>query len=218
MDADLQDNPEEIPNLFNKIVEGFDVVWARRENRKDSFYKRIRSIIFFKLFDYLAGTKTDPLTNTFSICRRNVIENFLRIREQNRSFTLFMRWLGFKQAKIGVKHGKRFEGESSYTLKLLIKLSVDYVIIYSNKPLIISMNVGFLIALFSFGFGAKLIYDRIFYSISVNGWASIMVSIYFIGGIILSSVGVLGLYLGKVLDETKHRPHFVVMEKIGRGL
>ncbi len=214
MDGDLQDQPEEIPKLYAKALEGFDVVWARRKNRCDSFFKKTRAYLFFKVFDFLADTKTDPYTNTFSICKKVVNENYKQLKEVNKSFTLFIKWLGFKQCIIDVEHTKRVHGETSYTMRKLIELSANYIIIYSNKPLELSIRLGIILTFASFLFSVYLIYKKLNYGVSVDGWVSIMTAIFFLGGILIANLGIVGLYLGKVFNEVKNRPVYIIKEKL----
>jgi len=212
MDCDLQDQPEEIIKLYNKMQEGYDVVIALRKNRQDSYFKRLRAKIFFKIFDYLAQTDTEPRANTFSICHKNVITYYKKMKEHTRSYTLFLRWLGFNKTYVEVNHSKRSHGDSSYTFSKLLQLSIDYILVYSNKPLKISISFGLAITIISILFGTNIIYDYFFNNIAVDGWASIMVSLFFLFGLLFANLGILGLYIGKIYDETKARPLYVVKE------
>ena len=215
MDGDLQDRPEEIKNLYKKINEGFDVVFAIREKRQDDFLKVMTSKIFFYVFDYLAGVKTDSRTNTFSICSRNVIGSFKQLKEQTRSYSLFIRWLGFKTGYINVEHSYRKIGKSSYSLKMLISLATDYVMIYSNKPLKLSIVLGFLFSFISFFFGCYLVFNYFVRGVSIQGWTSLMTLILFVSGLLFFCMGIIGLYVGKIFDETKARPIYVIREYLG---
>lgn len=217
MDGDLQDQPEEIYKLYNKLNEGYDVVWARRKNRKDGLLKQIRAVIFFKIFDFLANTKTDPYTNTFSISRKNVVDNYKKINEKARSFTIFMKWLGFRQVIIDVEHAARYEGNSSYTIKRLLKLSADYILIYSNKPLKYAISIGLIMSCVSFIYGVSMIINKLANRIEIPGWTSIMVVLFFIGGLIIFNIGIVGIYIGKIFDEVKNRPIYIVKEVIKKA-
>jgi glycosyltransferase involved in cell wall biosynthesis len=210
MDCDLQDQPEEIEKLYNKALEGFDVVFAKRNNRKDGFFKKSTSKMFSALFNYLAGTKFDNEIANFGIYNRKVIVSVLNIGDYIKSFPLFVYFTGFKSTAIIVEHAPRESGTSSYTFSKLISLAFNTIISYSNKPLKIFVKFGMLISLFSIIGG---IVNLILYfegKIKVSGYSSIIVSIWFLSGIIITVVGVVGIYVGKVFEQTKNRPPFII--------
>ncbi|MGJ0334382.1 glycosyltransferase family 2 protein [Aliarcobacter cryaerophilus] len=212
MDCDLQDQPEEILKLYNKALEGYDIVFGRRVERQDSFFKKLSSKVFFKVYDYFTESKTDNSIANFSIISKKVVEEMIKLREQNRSYPLFVNWLGFKRTNIDIVHSKREEGKSSYTLKKLIDLAIDGIVAQSNKPLKLSIKFGFIISFVSLLYTTWLILRYFIFSIPVEGWTSMMVSFYFIGGLLFANMGFLGLYIGKIFDETKNRPIYVVSE------
>ncbi|UOQ92970.1 glycosyltransferase family 2 protein [Halobacillus shinanisalinarum] len=212
MDCDLQDQPEEIKKLYEKALEGYEVVFGTRVVRQDGILKRLSSKLFYKVYDYLTDRSSDHTIANFSICSRNVIDNYRNMREQNRFFPLFIKWMGFKTTSIPVDHGKRLEGKSSYNVKKMVRLATDVIISQSNKPLRLSIQFGFLISFVSFIYGIYLILRYFFLSQPVPGWTSVMVSLYFIGGLIFFNFGVLGLYLGKVFNETKGRPLYIIRD------
>lgn len=215
MDCDLQDQPEEIPKLYRKAREGFDVVFGRRYHRRDPFLKKWGSRIFYKFYDYFTENRSDTTIANFSICSRKVIESFRNLREQNRSFPLFIRWMGFRSATVNIEHAERFSGKSSYNLPRLLNLAVDGIVSQSNKPLKLSIKFGFIVSFVSFVYGLYLMYRYFFLYQPVQGWTSVMVSIYFIGGLIFANFGIIGLYIGKVFDETKNRPLYIIQDTIG---
>jgi dolichol-phosphate mannosyltransferase len=210
MDCDLQDRPEEIPRLYAKAQEGFDVVEATRGSRKDSIFKRISSWIFYKLFSYLADIKYDGKSGNFRIISYKVVANFRRMGEQLRFFGGLVQWMGFPTARIEVQHDQRYAGESTYTLAKLWRLGVETIVAHSDKPLRLSVRFGFLMASLSFVYGAYIFGQAIVYSSPLPGWTSLIVSLYFLGGIIIAILGILGIYLGKTFDETKKRPLYIV--------
>ncbi len=212
MDCDLQDRPEEIPNLYAKALEGYEVVFGKRVIRQDSWLKRTSSRLFYKVYDYLADRTSDHTIANFSISSAKVIESFRTMREQNRLFPLFIQWMGFPTASIPIQHHERKDGKSAYHFGKLISLATDVLISQSNKPLRLSIQFGFLISLISFIYGLYLFIRYFFLAEPVHGWTSVMVSIYFIGGLIFFNFGVLGLYLGKVFNETKARPLYLIQE------
>jgi dolichol-phosphate mannosyltransferase len=210
MDCDLQDRPEEIPRLYAKALEGYEMVLARRGKRKDPWLKRFNSWIFYKIFSYLADLDYDSETANFRIMSRKVVMNFRRIGEQLRFFNGLMQLMGFETASIEVDHGERFEGKSSYTFRKLWKLGVETIIAYSDKPLRLAIRLGFIMASFSFMYGAYILWHALFLGSTVPGWNSLMISLYFIGGIIITILGIIGIYLGKTFDETKKRPLYII--------
>lgn len=216
MDCDLQDRPEEIVNLYNKLNEGYDVVFARRKKRRDPFFKKLLSKMFYKMYNYFTGGIYDSSLCNFSISRRCVIYNYLTMREQNRAFTMFIKWMGFRQAAIDVKHDERYEGKSSYSLSKRFKLASEIITAQSNKPLILSTRIGFTISFLAFVYIIYLVIRYFAKGISVSGWTSTIVSIYFVGGLLLLNLGVIGLYIGYIFDEVKNRPIYIIKDKINK--
>jgi len=215
MDCDLQDRPEEIPILYKKALEGYDVVLARRGKRKDTLAKRLSSWLFYKIFNYLTEMNYDKQVGNFRIMSRKVVENYRNMHEKLRFFGGLVDWLGFSTTSIDVQHEERFAGKTTYNFRKMFKLATEIIVAYSDKPLRLSIKGGFLISLFSFLYGIYILYRALFYKISVTGWSSIMVSMYFIGGIIILNLGIIGLYLGKNYDENKRRPLYIINNIVG---
>ena len=212
MDCDLQDQPEDIIKLYNKAIEGYDIVFGRRFERKDSIYKKFSSKMFYIVNDYLTENKLDSTVANYSIISRRALNSVLRMKEQNRVYSLFANWVGYKKIEIDIEHAKRPEGKSSYTLYKMINLAIDSIVSQSNKPLRLAIKFGFLLSILSFLYGAWLIIRYYAFSIAAEGWTSVMVSIYFIGGLMFANMGMLGLYIGKIFDEAKNRPIYLVQE------
>lgn len=215
MDCDLQDVPEEIPKLYEKATEGYDVVLARRVNRQDSFLKRMESKAFYALFGYLTDTNMDAATANFGIYRRNVIEAVLQMGDSIRCFPLMVRWVGFRQTAIPVIHAARPEGKSSYSLVKLLRLASDNILTFSNKPLKMMTLLGVAIAVVSIVIMAIYLVLALQERIKVAGYASLILSIWFVCGALMTMLGVVGVYLGKVFNQTKGRPMFIVSEIVG---
>lgn len=210
MDCDLQDRPEEIPRLYAKAQEGFDVVLALRGVRCDSPLKRITSWLFYRIFSYLADIKYDGESGNFRIVSRKVVANFRRMGEQLRFFGGLVQWMGFPTSSIEVEHAERFDGKTTYTFGKLWKLASETIIAHSDKPLRLAVRFGFLMAFLSFFYGTYILWKAFFYSSPILGWSSLIVSLYFIGGIIIGILGILGIYLGKTFDESKKRPLYII--------
>ncbi|MCK4687653.1 MAG: glycosyltransferase family 2 protein [Candidatus Lokiarchaeota archaeon] len=214
MDCDLQDQPEEIQKLYKKAQKGYDIVFGRRVIREDGYFKRLKSKIFFKIFYFFTNIKFDHTVANFSISKQIVIENFKNLEEHNRTFPLFMKWLGFKIGYETITHSKRFSGKTSYNFSKLINIVIGSVLAYSNKPLKLSIILGFFMSIITFICGLIIIIRYFFHSIPIQGWTSIIVSIFFLAGLIFINMGILGLYMGKIFNETKHRPLYIISEKI----
>jgi len=214
MDGDLQDPPEEIVKLYKCAQQGYDTVFGCKSLRKDAIGKRLLSKSFHRVFDYLADTSTDNRVGNFSICSGEVARNFRLLREHNRSYPDFVRWMGYRVAYVDIEHAPRLEGESSYSLSKRLKLANQIIVALSNKPLRISIGFGFIMAAISLICGLILVGRYIFFSKPLAGWTSVMVSIYLIGGLLFLNLGIIGVYIGRIFDETKNRPLYLVKEKI----
>lgn len=217
MDCDLQDSPEEIPRLYDKAREGYDIVLVKRVNRKDSFLRKLTSYMFYKTFSYFIDTKYNWQIGNFRIISRKVVNNFRQMREQLRFFGGLVNWMGFPVATIESQHIERFGGKSTYTFSKLFKLAVETIIAYSDKPLRISIFFGFLLSILAFLCGGYILVRKLLYGSPVVGWSSIIVSIYFLGGIIIANLGIIGIYLGKTFDETKKRPIYIIRRFTSNG-
>ena len=215
MDCDLQDRPEEIPRLYRKATEdGFDVVFGQRINRQDPVLKRFLSRCFNRVINALSDLPIDPTIANFSISSGQVINSYRQLREASRSFGLAILWCGFKVGYLPIDHGARFAGKSAYNFSRSVHLALETITSHSNKPLRLAINLGFTMALIAFLCGLYLICRFLFLAIPVAGWTSIMVSIYFLSGLLLAFLGILGLYLGKVFDEVKARPIYIIRQTL----
>lgn len=212
MDCDLQDRPEEIPRLYAKAQEGYDVVLARRGRRQDPALKRFASWLFYKVFSWLADMDYDGETGNFRIVSRKVVTSFRTMRERLRFFGGLVAWMGFPTASIDVQHDERFTGQSTYTFGKLWRLASETIIAYSDKPLRLAIRCGFVISTLAFAYGGYIIYRALAHDIPMMGWSSLIVSLYFLGGIIISILGIIGVYLGKTFDEVKRRPLYFISD------
>lgn len=214
MDCDLQDQPEEIPRLYAKAIEGFDIVQSRRIHRKDGLLKRFSSKAFHTVFDWLSGMKTDSTISNLGIYNRKVIEAFNEMQETSRSFGTLLSYVGFRKSTIDVEHSERYEGKSSYSFGKLMKLMFDITISNSNKPLRIIIELGFMFSLLAF---LLALYNVVAYFVGINnlqGFTTTVFSIWFMGGVLMLVLGVLGLYIGKTFNQVKQRPLYIVDEVI----
>ena len=214
MDCDLQDRPDEIPNLYRKAQEGYESVFAQRKERNDSFVKRVFSKAFYKLFSYLTDTKQDPSVANFGIYHQKVIEAILSMKDQIRFFPTMIQWVGFRKCYLPVKHSERFEGKSSYNFKGLFRLALNSIIAFSDKPLRLTVKTGFLITTLSLLVMAVYLVMYLTGHIEVLGFTSLILSFWFLSGIIIFILGFVGLYIGKTFEKVKDRPTFIIQEKV----
>ena len=214
MDCDLQDRPEEIVNLFNKAKEGYDIVFARRTERHDGFFKRMSSAVFHKVYNWISGLNTDESIANFGIYHRSVIEEFNRIPERVRFFPSLIDYLGFKSTAIDVQHAGRAEGKSTYSIRKLMKLGLDVIISNSNRPLYIAIAAGLGLSLVAFLLALYNLIARWTGIITVPGYTTTVFSIWFVGGLLLFVVGILSLYVGRIYDQVKGRQYYIVKEKL----
>ena len=213
MDCDLQDNPNEIPILYKKALDGYDIVQTRRINRKDGFLKRLSGRVFHIVYDWLSGMHTDRLIGNMGIYSKQVIGEFNNMPETARSFTSLLQYLGFRKTTIDMEHSERYDGETSYTFRKLLKLTLDVIISDSNKPLRMAVALGFIMSILSIVLALYNIIAKLVGIIDVPGYTTTVFSIWFVGGIILTVLGVIGLYVGKIFDQVKGRQLFIIMEK-----
>ena len=214
MDCDLQDQPEEIPKLYQRALEGNDIVFACRAVRNDSFFKKLGSKLFYKFLGYMTNTKQDERIANFGIYNRKVIDALLKFKEQLRFFPAQVRWLGFKTAEVEIAHASRSEGKSNYSLKKLFELGFNVTISFSDKPLYLLVKFGFATALLSIVTSVAILLSWLSGKIQVEGWTSIMLSLWFMFGVIMASVGLVGIYISKTFDEAKGRPVYVIDEEL----
>ncbi|EAZ96821.1 b-glycosyltransferase, glycosyltransferase family 2 protein [Flavobacteria bacterium BAL38] len=210
LDCDLQDQPEEIEKLFNASQNGFDIVLARRYERKDSLYKKTVSKLFYKTLSYLTGTKQDATVANFGIYSRKVINEVVKLEEKIKYFPTMVKWVGFSTTYVNVEHASRSEGKSNYNLKKLLNLALDIILAYSDKPLRLIIKFGLSIALISFLMVIYVLFEKFTGKVSVSGYASLIISIWFLSGCLLTTLGVVGLYIGKIFEGVKNRPSYII--------
>lgn len=214
MDCDLQDRPDEIPNLYRKAQEGWEIVYARRMERQDGFFKKLSSKIFHSVYTYLSGIKTDSSIANFGIFHQKVISEYNKMKETARSFPSLVQFLGFKRTTLDVKHAERFDGKTTYTFSKLIRLTTDVILSNSNKPLKMTVKLGFFISFLSFLLALYNIFAHFAGVIKVEGFTTTVFSIWFVGGLMLFVMGIVGLYIGKIFDQVKDRQLFIVSKVI----
>lgn len=209
MDCDLQDAPEEIPRLYAKLQEGYDVVFARRMQRKDPPLRRMVSKCFYTIYSMATDGRYDPSLANFSIMTRQVADAYCTMREIHRAFVMYVKWLGFRHGYIEVEHQARHSGKSSYSLKKRIKMAEEILTSQSDKLVRVIAKLGFLISLVSF---LMIIVTVVrYYLLHIpQGYTSTLAVIFLMGGLILSAIGIVGIYIGNIFMEVKKRPLYVV--------
>jgi dolichol-phosphate mannosyltransferase len=213
MDADLQDLPEEIPHLLSKAQYGYEVVWGRRVGRTDSWHKKLLSALFHRIFRYMSGFPQDPAVGNFGIYHKKVVQELVQMRESIRYFPAMVQWIGFRQGTFDVEHGQSSAGKSNYVFQSKVRLAVNALLAFSDKPLRFTVKLGFVIASIGFIFALLTLVRYFSGSIVVPGYASLIVSIWILSGIILMTVGMVGLYVGKIFEGVKKRPLYVVAQQ-----
>lgn len=192
-----------------------EMMWfSARKIRHDSLLKKGFSKLFYKLFDYFTGNDSDSAVSNFGIFSRQVIDDYLKFTERARLFPLLIKWMGFRIDYVDVNHAERQSGKSSYNFTRLIDMAIDGIISQSTKPLRLFIKLGFLMSVVSFVFLIFFIVRKFYLNVPM-GWTSIMVTVSFIGGLLFANLGIIGLYIGKIFDETKNRPMYLIKETAG---
>ncbi|MBI4689212.1 MAG: glycosyltransferase family 2 protein [Nitrospirae bacterium] len=214
MDGDLQDIPEEIPRLWKKFNEGYDLVYGIRKEKKDSMFKNISSHIFWWLINSLSGIDIPRNQTLLRIFDRKILNVLKDMRERARFIHGMIAWTGFRTTLQEVEHAPRKHGVSKYNVVKLFRLAFNAITSFSTLPLRLATYFGILSAGIGFFIGLFFIYKKIFLGIPVLGYASIIVAILFMGGIQLLILGVIGEYLGRVYQEVQARPIYIVREEL----
>lgn len=216
MDADLQDPPEEITNMVTLWEEGNDVIYAQRKSREgETKFKLLTAKMFYKILNNLSDVEIPKDTGDFRLADRKVIEVINSLPEHNKFLRGLFSWVGFKQVPLAYERKERFAGKTKYPLKKMLKLASDGITSFSVKPLKIVGALGFISIIASI---CILIYALVSYLFHLNqltaGWTSLMVTITFLSGMQLMSIWLMAEYIGKIYDESKHRPEYIIDKKI----
>ncbi|MBN1409297.1 MAG: glycosyltransferase family 2 protein [Spirochaetales bacterium] len=215
IDADLQDPPEVIPQMIQKWKEGYDVVYGKRIKRKgEGLFKKLTAAMFYRFLKMLTNVVIPVDVGDFRLIDRKVCETIGKIKEQNRFMRGLISWVGFKQYALEYVREERFAGKTKYPLKKMIQFATDAIISFSYKPLKLASLLGFLVSLAGFGYLIYVIYIY-FTTNTVSGWASGIVISLFFHGITLIMLGIIGEYIGRIYDESKNRPLYIVRNTVG---
>lgn len=216
IDADLQDPPEVILEMIAKWKEGYDVVYGQRLKRKgETFFKKVTAKMFYRLLSSMTSVDIPVDTGDFRLIDRKVCDVMSSLTEQNRYVRGLVSWVGFRQTAVTYVRDERFAGETKYPLKKMLKFAMDGITTFSYKPLKLSTYVGFLVAAASFIYLLVVICLRLFTDATVTGWASTLAVSLIFNGVILMMLGIIGEYIGRIYDEAKGRPLYIIREKLG---
>jgi len=215
MDGDLQHPPELIPELAARWRDGYEVVYGVMVARPEGWFKRTTARVYYKLLRRLATVEIPEATGDFRLADRRVIDAFRAMPEQNRFVRGMFAWVGFRQIGVSYEAPPRHAGSSKYTVRRMVRLATDGLLSFSTKPLRLVLDIGFVVSLLAFLFGAATLISKFFGAFLVPGWLTIVLVTSFIGGIQLIVIGVVGEYVGRIYDEVKARPLYLVRELHG---
>jgi glycosyltransferase involved in cell wall biosynthesis len=216
LDADLQDPPEVIPRLIQKWWEGFDIVIAVRESRSgESLFKRATAAMFYRLLRYVTATEIPLDAGDFRLMSRRAVEALKSLPERSRFMRGLTSWIGFRQASVRFVREARHAGETKYPLRKMLGFALTGITAFSFVPLQLATYLGFAVSMLSLLYMIYAIGARLFTTHVVLGWTSVIVAVLFIGGIQLISLGILGEYIGRIYEEVKRRPLYLVEEAVG---
>lgn len=216
MDADLQDPPELVPELVARWNEGYEVVYAVRERREgEGRLKRLFAAWFYRVLRRLSKTDMPVDVGDFRLVDRRALDAFRSMRERNRYVRGMFSWIGFRQIGVPYRREQRFAGEPKYSFRKSLRLAIDGIVSFSDLPLRMALVVGFVFSVASFVVGIGAIVAKLAGAFVVPGWASLLVVVAFLGGIQLTVIGMTGLYIGRIYEEVKARPLYVIGELHG---
>jgi glycosyltransferase involved in cell wall biosynthesis len=214
MDGDLQDPPEEIPALYERYDEGFDLIYAVRRTRHDTWLKRVNSFLFWRAMNAVSGLPLPPNQMMLRILSRRLVNAVNTMPESQRFVHGMMAWAGFRVTSVEVNHGERRAGRTKYSFTRQLKLAVYALTSFSTTPLRIASVLGIVTSAASCAVGVGMIAAKFAYGYPVAGWASIMTSMFFLAGLQLFVLGIMGEYIGKTYKEVQHRPLYFIRETL----
>lgn len=214
MDADLQDPPELLPQFIEKAQEGFDVVYGISEKRDDPFFRKTLFHTYYFVMDKFCSYKFPRNVGIFALMNRRVATTLLQVSERNRFVPALRSWVGFKQTGITYHKHSRYAGKETQSISKLLRMGTDALFSFSYVPLRITTFLGLVVSFFAFLSILNVLYQKFFTGTAILGWSSPLVATLFIGGVELIMLGIIGEYLGRIYDEVKRRPHYVISEKI----
>jgi dolichol-phosphate mannosyltransferase len=215
IDADLQDPPEVIPSMVEKWREGFDVVYGVRSRRKgETAGKLLTASLFYRILGVFAKIRIPPDVGDFRLMSRRTVEQFRQMKEKDRFVRGLVSWLGFRQTGVTYKRDPRFAGETKYPYRKMIRFALDGIVSFSTVPLRLATWMGYGASFLAFLYLASVFVQKVM-GYTVQGWATIMVALLFLGGVQLICLGIMGEYIGRIFNEIKPRPMYVIEETLG---
>jgi glycosyltransferase involved in cell wall biosynthesis len=211
MDGDMQHPPELLPEILQKWEEGYDVVYTKREeDDHQSYFKKKTSRGFYDLMNKLSEIKFEPGTADFRLMDEKVVAVFSNFSENELFIRGLVNWLGFKQYAIDYKPSKRFSGASKYTLKRMMRFALQGITSFSIRPLYLAIYLGITLSLFAFIFYVGYVFYSVYFGHVISGWASVISTVVFFGGLNLIVLGIIGMYIGKLFMQSKNRPNYLI--------
>jgi glycosyltransferase involved in cell wall biosynthesis len=215
MDSDLQDSPEVISKFVELWRQGNEVVYAIRQTRQEGFHKQFAYRLFYRIMDWYSDIKIPRDAGDFSLMDRKVVDLLNKLPERARYIRGLRAWVGFKQIGVPVDRSARFAGQPKYSLKMLVNLAMSGLFSFSMAPLRFASSLGIVVSFLSFVGILVVFYFKFFTNLSLPGFAAVATILFFLGGIQLLTVGILGEYVGRILDEVRARPLFIIEENVG---
>ena len=212
IDADLQDPPEVLPEFFQKWQDGYEVVYAIRKHRQEGWFKKCAYFLFYRLLKGLAEIDIPLDSGDFCVMDRVIVDKLNTLPERHRFIRGIRAWLGFRQVGITYHRHARFAGTPKYNLRRRRALAYDGLFAFSKKPLTLALRLGVIVTATSFGFIAFTLWRKLFQGVQPEGWTSLMIAVMFMGGVQLLMMGVLGEYIGRIFDEVKGRPIYIIAD------
>ncbi len=213
IDADLQDPPELIIDMYNKMDEGFEVVYAKRKARKgESWLKKFTAKMFYRILKSITSVNIPVDTGDFRIMDRKIVDALKHMPEQQKFLRGQISWIGFNQTYIEYERDERYAGETGYTYKKMIRFALDGITSFSNFPLKFASICGFVVSGIAFIVMLYALYSRFISKDYIEGWTSIIISVLFLGGIQLISIGIIGEYISRLSSNVRNRPLYIIRE------
>lgn len=216
MDGDLQDAPEAIPQFVELHNQGFDVVYAQRISRKESWPLRLCYCIFYRIMSKLSDVQLPLDAGDFGLMSRRVVEQLRRMPEHHRYLRGMRTWVGFKQIGVPVEREERYAGKRKYSFFRLIMLAADGVFAFSIVPIRVAAFLGATVSCFSMLYAVYALYAKLFLQQSPKGFTALIMTVTFLSGVLLFFLGVIGEYVGRIYEETKARPIYLIAQIVAR--
>jgi polyisoprenyl-phosphate glycosyltransferase len=214
IDDDLQDPPSLLPLLFSYLDKGYDVAYGVRKKRKESFIKKIGYNSFYRLLKKMSDTDIPLDSGDFCVMKKHIVENMLKFPEKNPFLRGIRAWVGFKQIGVEYERAARFDGQSGYTFKKLLKIAFDGIFSFSNVPIRIITHIGLLGLGFAVSYSLFVIYGYYYSGIDIKGFATLSILISFFSSLILICLGIIGEYIVRIYDEVRNRPYSIIEKTI----